>query len=294
MAAVWVSISAAAAAPAAAVERTIVYIQCTLGAQTANGTGVIISPKGHVLTAKHVTLGPGSTCRGSIGVADPNALRMMVPRATNAPTNIDAALLQFVDPQEYASMPFCKLEDWMVRRPIFVAGFPGATETGVPSFREGVLSTVFPSSDGILETDGQTVEGMSGGPVFSHNLAGVIGIVIRADFSTLGNISYYGILPVSDHATTFGLVASQVPCYRENREVEFSGTQAQWKAGDDTVRHLGVHVDEGVCFVAGVWGLFNDAEDSVSVELQEGEYVLKGVNKSGGQHGASARCIWYQ
>ncbi len=58
----------------------------------------------------------------------------------------------------------------MVRHEIYASGFPGDTKTGVPSFRKGILSTVFPMNGGVLETDGQTVAGMSGGPVFAGDL----------------------------------------------------------------------------------------------------------------------------
>lgn len=282
-AAVWLGLTIA---PAAAVERTIVYIECTLGERTSRGTGVIVSPRGHVLTAKHVTIGANSACQGSIGVADSNAARRLVQQPASAP--VDATILRFADQQQYEFMPFCTLEDWMVRRKIFVAGFPGGTETGAPSFREGVLSTVLSNASGLLETDGQTIAGMSGGPVFSNNLVGIVGIVIGAKFAPDGTVSYFGILPVSDYANTFNLMPSTVPCYRRSGEV----TVSEWKTGDAPV-DLGVGAEEGVCFLGSVRGQFNDAQDSVSVEIKDGKYVLNGFDKSGGQIGVTARCVWY-
>jgi hypothetical protein len=281
---VWFGFSAVPAA--AAVERTIVYIECTLGNQTARGTGVIVSPRGHVLTARHVTLGPGSNCKGSIGVADSGSARLMVQQPTSAP--VDAALLRFADAQQYEFMSFCTLEDWMVRRKIFVAGFPSGTETGAPSFREGVLSTVFPNANGVIETDGQTIAGMSGGPVFSKNLAGIVGIVIGAKFSAGGTVSYFGILPVSDYASMFNLVPSATPCYHPSTEIGVF----EWKTEDQEV-DLKVRPEEGFCFLSSVRGIFNDSQDTVSIDIRDGRYVLDGVDDSGGQIRATARCIWY-
>ena len=277
------------------VSESIVYLECTADGETKRGSGVIVSPDGHVLTAKHV-VPDGATCVGSIGVADPNDVSRMIVQPTNLP--VDAALLQFARNMDYAFAPVCELEDWMVRRKIFVAGFPGKTQTGAPSYREGILSTVIPNASGILETDGQTVSGMSGGPVFSRNLRGIVGIVIGAEFDNLGTVSYYGILPAARYASNFGLSPSEKPCYRQYREAdlfdpetdEWTGT---WKAGDGPVK-LGVTEDEGFCFLEGVRGLFNDAADEVWVEAIDEEYTLNGVNRSGGNHGATARCIWYE
>lgn len=278
-----------------AIDDMIVFIECTAGGTVSRGTGVVVSPDGHVLTARHV-VPQGADCKGSLGVADSNVAARLVVQPTNLP--VDAALLRFSRQQDYAYAPVCALEDWMVRKRIFVAGFPGQTQTGAPSYREGVLSTILPNSAGILETDGQTVAGMSGGPVFSPNFAGLVGIVIGAEFDSLGTVSYYGILPASGYAQALGLTPAETPCYRESREVDFWDPEtgewmASWQAGDGPVE-LNVYVDEGVCFLQGVWGLFNDEDDDVWVGNRDGQYILNGNNRSGGNHGATARCIWFE
>jgi hypothetical protein len=275
----------------AALDQTLVYVICTTPEEkTSRGTGVVVSDKGHVLTAAHVAP-QGAECRGSIGVADDGAARKMVFHPTT--TNVDARLLRFSAAGDYAFVPYCPLEDWMVRRRIFVAGFPGRTETGAASYREGVLSTVLPDSRGLLETDGQTIAGMSGGPVFSKNLAGLIGIVIGAEFDASGAVSYYGVLSAEFFADTFNLAESEVPCYRQSREVELPAAVATWRAGDDPMP-LGIRSDEGVCYLAGVAGLFNDPADRIEVELRDGEYFLVGDNRSGGNLGGQVRCVWYE
>ncbi len=276
------------------IDETVVYIECAFDGKVSRGTGVVVSAGGHVLTARHVAPS-GADCKGSLGVADSNTAAKMVVQPTNVP--VDAALLRFSRQREYAFAHYCPLEDWMVRKRIFVAGFPGQTQTGAPSYREGVLSTVLPNSAGILETDGQTVAGMSGGPVYSPNLAGIVGIVIGAEFDASGTVSYYGILPASIYAQNFGLTAAETPCYQQSREVNFSDSEtgewrATWQAGDGPVE-LGVYEDQGFCFLEGVRGLFNDPDDEVWVENLDGQYVLNGQNRSGGNHGATARCIWF-
>lgn len=276
------------------VNDTIVYIECTANGSTARGTGVVVSARGHVLTAKHV-VPAGATCSGSIGVADPNLAARMIVQPTILP--VDAALLQFAQQRTYAFAGYCPLEDWMIRRKIFVAGYPGKTQTGAPSYREGVLSTTIPNAAGILETDGQTVAGMSGGPVFSRNLAGIVGIVIGAEFDALGTVSFYGILPASAYAQPLGLTVSDEDCYHQDREVDFTDEAtgewwATWETGDAPL-DLEIGEEEGVCFLQEVRGHFNDAEDSVWIENLDGNYVMNGKNHSGGEHGATARCIWY-
>jgi len=190
---------------------------------------------------------------------------------------------------------YCALEDWMVRQSIFVAGFPGQTETGAASFREGILSTVFPNAEGVLETDGQTVAGMSGGPVYSRNLAGLVGIVIGAEFAVDGTVSYYGILPASFYAGMLGMTAAEEPCYFSSREVDLvdSATgrdRSAWRAGEPEI-DLGITSAQGACFLRGVSGAFDDVSDSVGVSLRSGRYVIGGTNGGEALHGGTARCI---
>ncbi|WP_287256606.1 serine protease [Mesorhizobium sp.] len=274
----------------AAVEQTIVYLECVdHDGKTSRGTGVIVSPLGHVLTARHVIL-EGSTCKGSVGVSDISAMRKLIVQPIQL--SVDAALLRFTESKTYDFANFCALEDWMVRRRIFIAGFPAGGNTGVPSFRQGILSTVFPGPDGLIETDGQSASGMGGAPVFTSDLDALVGIVMGARFNTQGLIEAYQILPISLYAQTFGLVQSASSCYHRVREVDLSGRVSTWRKGDGPVK-LGIHADEGICFIAGFWGEFDNALDSVNVELEGDEYILKGNSQSGGQIGASARCMWY-
>jgi Trypsin-like peptidase domain len=277
---------------------TIVYIQCSHeepGGKnvTVTGSGVVVSADGLVLTARHVVRPENVTspvsCRGSVGIADSGSTKLMIVQPIPA-LNVDVALLRFPSASGLEFVSHCSLENWMVYREILVAGFPNATGTGVPSFRAGVLSTVTNDSAGVLETDGPTVTGMSGGPVFSQSLGLLVGIVIGAEFDAIGMVKYYGILPVGHYASELGLPQADGPCYRRTRGVDLS--RSAWRAGDGAVK-LGVRDDEGFCFIDKVWGQFNDDADSVGVKVIDGEYVLDGVNKSGGQHGASARCVWY-
>ncbi|RWM07981.1 serine protease [Mesorhizobium sp.] len=286
------------AASAALPEETIVYIKCnipktqTTPAVEITGSGVVVSPEGYVLTARHVLGGkPGESlpanvdCRGTIGVADSGVAKRLIAQPIEVGT--DAALLQFSETKDYPFAKFCKVEDWMIRRDLFVAGFPGDTGSGAASFRKGVLSTVKRNAYGLLETDGQTIEGMSGGPVYASNLNAIIGIVIGASFASDGTVSYFGILPVSFYQQQFGLTASDEPCYYRNNEVELR-TPPVWKGSPVK---LGIHAGEGFCFLSGVGGQFNSATDYVGVTLGENdEYVLTGVDDDGGVT-ASARCI---
>lgn len=285
-----------AAAPAQAIETTIVYIECTTPEdKLSRGSGVIVSAQGHVLTARHVAP-VGSSCSGSIGVADSRNAQRLVLQPVTAP--VDAALLRFARQDAYDFAGFCELEDWMVRKRIIVAGYPGETETGVPSYREGILSTVLANPSGVLETDGQSVAGMSGGPVFSRNLAGLVGIVSGARFDITGEPSYYGIVPAAAVARVFGLTEADRPCYHEYRDIDLTDPETEewrgeWNAGDAETP-LGVRETEGVCFIEEIWGAWNHPDDSVGVFLKEGEYVMSGQNFSEETHGAAARCIAYE
>ncbi|WP_284163240.1 serine protease [Frigidibacter sp. SD6-1] len=267
-----------------------VYIECTADGKTSRGSGVLVSAQGHVLTARHV-VPEGASCMGSVGVADANTAARLIVQPSNLP--VDMALLRFARQATYPFAPYCPLEDWMVRREIVVAGFPGRTETGAVSYRQGILSTTTPNQAGVLETDGQTVAGMSGGPVFSRNLRGVLGIVAGAEFAIDGTVSYYGIVPLADYAGSMHLTESPLPCYRQSADPGLgAGFDAVWKAGDAPVA-LNVSPEEGTCFLYETFGEFNSVGDRVWVLPKDGHYELAGADKAGGTHGGRARCVFY-
>jgi hypothetical protein len=279
---------------AGSVEQTIVYIECKSsdGEEVNKGTGVLVSHEGHVITAGYLFRKlPSPVCRGSIGEADSGALRRMIVQPVTV--QVDAALLRFTESREYDFVSPCSLENWMVRRKVFIAGFPSTSKSGAPSFREGVLSTVVPGEDGLIETDGQTAPGMGGAPVFAASLGGLVGIVMGARFEVTGTISSYEILPIALYAQSFGLRSGDKPCFHKSREVDLSDRVSTWKTGDGPVK-LGVRAEDGTCFLSGIWGQFNNVSDSIKVELQDGEYVLIGMGQLNSQIGASARCIWYE
>ncbi|MFK0278423.1 serine protease [Ensifer sp. NPDC090286] len=282
------------ACPAAAtppLEKVIVYIECSGPGGTNAGTGVLVGRNGLVVTALHVANPTKyNSCKGTIGYANPGQGDPLVFQA-QANGGKDAALLQFTKPGPYEDyLKFCKLEDWMVRREIFVGGFPGGDAERVASYRKGVLATTF-RKKGMIETDGQTVEGMSGGPVYANDLKAFIGIIAGAQGAMTGGIDYYGIIPADEFAAEFGLTQSADPCFRRSREVEFPNGGGSWEAGNLPLK-LGVKTEDGVCFLAAVWGEMTDPGDSVAVTIDNGEYVLGGKNTVGGHHGATARCIW--
>jgi hypothetical protein len=265
-------------------EETIVYIECSAGGEVSRGSGVIVSPEGHVLTAGHV-VPDGASCQGSVGVADPNLAARLIVQPTLVA--VDAALLRFARPGEYPFASYCPVETSALRREIVVAGFPGRSETGAISYRQGILSTVTPNARGLLETDGQTVAGMSGGPVYSKNMAGFLGIVAGADFAPDGTVSFYGIVPAAFYADALGLAESPRPCFRETA----LGPGGRWRTGDPPLR-LDVPPGEGVCFLAEVFGEFNAPEDRIWVLPKDGGYEISGENRAGGLHGGEASCVW--
>jgi|GEM_PF-2901419 len=198
-------------------ERTIAYIECTVtneqGGQTkTTGSGVVVSPRGHVLTARHVAPS-GSVCRASLSVREENNTERLVHRP-NSIGGYDVALLQLSRTDDYDFLKYCPLSDNMIRKPIFTAGFPLGTTTGKPSFRAGIMSTIFPTNRGFIETDSLMAEGMSGGPVLADDEKSLIGIISGAQFLADGTPEFYGITPIDGiQATQLQLQANPDGCY---------------------------------------------------------------------------------
>ena len=276
-------------------DKTIVYIECgppnSGPDKMSRGTGVLVSNKGHILTAKHV-VHDGDVCFGAIGNASLPKQRLNGGKKSS---QYDARLLQIPSAREdFPFLKFCWLDNEMRREAIVATGFPGHTETGLPSSRVGVLSTVFPNGDtGIIETDTETARGMSGGAVTLAGSNGLIGIIagVKTDPGT-GLVESYGVLAAQEIESELGLTPESRPCSRAARLASLR--EVRWNAGDGK-RPLGVHRDEGYCYLSGIRGVFNNANDAARIEVDEasGEYVLTGSEDGGGQIEASARCALF-
>lgn len=136
----------------------VVYIECTKeGQPTSRGSGVLVSEKGHVLTAEHV-VPEGYNCRGVQGnPTRPTRALIKDPRLMQG---IDAAMLRFIpdEGEKFPNAKFCKLDDTLKGKPIKARGFHKMSHE--PSVRQGVISTIHPNEKGIIETDGLTAHGI--------------------------------------------------------------------------------------------------------------------------------------
>jgi hypothetical protein len=196
--------------PASSPEAATVYIECTPvgGGAVRQGSGVLISESGAVLTAKHVVQGQ-STCRGVVGTAAQIPTRLLV-RAPTQPS-IDAALMRFVQNPANERFPFLcgiSLERDMAGHDVVALGFPGGApaNSGVVTQHRGNIAQSNIDSNGIFGISAMMSPGMSGGPVVHLPSKRVIGIVAGADFDpTSGVVSRFGALSFREIAPFYQL-----------------------------------------------------------------------------------------
>lgn len=183
----------------------VVYIECTQeGKPTMRGSGVLVSEKGHVLTAGHV-VPEGYKCRGVQG--NPTLPTRGLIKDPRSMQGIDAVMLRFTPDEEerFPSAKFCKLDDTLKGKPIKARGFHQMSHE--LSVRQGVISTIHPNDKGIIETDGLTAHGMSGDPVMLDDGSNLIGITAGAKFDIgTAHPIYFGVLAAEVIADTFRLV----------------------------------------------------------------------------------------
>ena len=199
-----------------------VYIECRNPKQADlpvfKGTGVLVSPMGHVLTAEHV-MPKGYECVGAVENNTLSPRRLLVDfKDSQIPDQIDAKLLRFIKSsgEVFPHATYCVADADDVGEFIIAVGFHGKS-LGLPSITRGVLSTYIPNARGIIESDADTVGGKSGGPVFLFDTKSIIGIVAGAEFDPSGLPAYYGVLTV-EALNHLGILAKSEDC---------GGTQAQ-------------------------------------------------------------------
>ncbi len=166
--------------------------ECTVALQVgpAQGSGVIVSADGYVLTAAHVSGTPGRR----ISIRLPDGTRAS-GRTLGRNRTLDASLVKIDDPQQ--SWPHLKMADlsdmehgaWCL-----VTGHPGGFQESRPPVIR--LGRVIYADQRVIRTDCELVGGDSGGPLI--DLKGqVIGINSRIGEDTTFNLH----VPVSVYET---------------------------------------------------------------------------------------------
>ena len=176
--AVWAALcySAAEARPP---DHSIVYIRCEReSGRASEGSGVVVSAQGHVLTAYHVVKN-ASACFGSRGEKRVNTDWRLLQR--DRINRSDAALMQFAprnnespfQPVRYLPSTFFTTHDRRGAR-IDAFGFPRAS-TGDYHQKDGSLSNLTPDDADRFSGGAAVSKGMSGGPVMMGD--GLVGVV---------------------------------------------------------------------------------------------------------------------
>lgn len=195
--------------------KSVVYIVCTFpNGSSSQGSGVIVSEAGVVLTARHLI--PDEhlkdnrvTCKAEIGTGARTPSRNM----TRGPwhTYYDAMILTIVPApvgEKFEAVRYVRLTEDMEDppAPITAYGFPDqrvlegqATPTGQVEGRAGTIAGIVPRDNGSIPTVSLTPRGMSGGPVILDRTGALVGIVNGTSFD-----------PQNGSPTDFGVLAAQV------------------------------------------------------------------------------------
>ncbi len=141
-----------------------------------HGTGVVVDPRGVIVTAKHVIEGARQ-----LAVRLPGSGEVLPARVAYADGELDFAILlvhlgdETLEPIELPAQPV----PLAVRQTVDAVGYPFDPEREQPQSARGIISGVLP--DGHLQLDMSLNPGNSGGPLLdqSENLVGIV--VARGD-----------------------------------------------------------------------------------------------------------------
>lgn len=162
----------------------------------AQGSGVIVSKDGIVLTAGHVSALPDRKCQ----IIMPDG-RILKGKTLGADHAMDSGMIQITDKGEY---PFCEMGSSADVKPgdwCLAIGHPGGWQKGrSPVVRLGRVQS---ESKSFIQTDCALVGGDSGGPLFDMH-GKVIGI-----HSRIGNLITANLhVPVDTYRSTWDRLAA--------------------------------------------------------------------------------------
>ncbi|HEY4328607.1 MAG TPA: trypsin-like peptidase domain-containing protein [Phycisphaerae bacterium] len=158
----------------------IVNIQVSDG----QGSGVIVSKDGYVLTAGHVSGTPNQKIQFILSNG-----RRVNGVTLGADNQFDSGMAKITEPGTYPYMPLGSTTKMAVGQWVMAMGHPGGYQVGrAPVLRLGkVLEVHKTDSDWFVQTDCPLIMGDSGGPVFDLN-GEVVGINSKIGRSNISNI----------------------------------------------------------------------------------------------------------
>jgi serine protease Do len=162
----------------------------------AQGSGVIVSRDGYVLTAAHVIGGPGRDAELTL----PDG-RKLQGKTLGLNRAIDAGLVRITEQGEWPSVEMGDLDQVDVGDWCLATGHPGGYQTGRPPVLR--LGRVILEGRSAVQTDCTLVGGDSGGPLFDMR-GRVIGINSRIGRSTTWNFH----VPISAFTTDWERLAA--------------------------------------------------------------------------------------
>jgi serine protease Do len=210
--------------------------KCTVGVEVgpAQGSGVIISKDGYVLTAAHVASPPRGRGPGGRPPADQEVTfylsdgKKVTGKTLGLFRTLDAGLLKITDPGEYPFAEMGDSESLKFGQWCLVTGHPG----GYQPERGTVLrlGRIMALAKDAITTDCTLVGGDSGGPLFDMQ-GRVIGINSRISENLVSNMH----VPVSAYKETWDrLVSGEVwGRFPSGRTPPYLGVQADETAKEE-------------------------------------------------------------
>lgn len=169
----------------------------------AQGSGVIISPDGYVLTAAHVIMRPG--LRATLVLHDG---RRVEAESLGVFRTVDAGMLKIttspsdIGRQEWPHVPMGESDNLKPGQWCLATGHPGGVQsTGTPVVRMGRILSL--NDDSAINTDCTLIGGDSGGPLFDMS-GKVIGVHSRIGGSLTLNLH----VPVQIYRDTWDRLAA--------------------------------------------------------------------------------------
>ena len=183
-------------------ELTEKLFPCTVNIQMgqSQGSGVVVSSDGYILTAAHVIGKPGQTAT----VTFPNKRRYLADTLGVSEGRIDSGMLKIRNPDNEYSFQYIDLgisEDLKLGQWVMAVGHPGGVD-----FDRGLVARVGRivfSSDQVIRTDCTLVGGDSGGPLIDMH-GQLIGIHSRIGGSLADNLH----VPVDQYSVNWDKLAA--------------------------------------------------------------------------------------